>query len=93
MKKTTKIIIILVFCLLVALNIIFIVEDWQFPIKYMICGANYENCFVSAKFKNVLDCENKVEMGNWYCDQTNPDNIQCRVPKTGESFATSFCTK
>jgi len=94
MKKTTKIIIILVFCLSVALNIIFITKDGgdlQFPIKYTICDKNYEGCFISAKFKDVQSCQLQVEKGSWYCDQTNPDNIQCRVPKPGESFATSFC--
>ncbi len=93
MKKIIKIIIILIFCLSVVLNIILIVKDWQFPIKYMVCDLNYENCFVSARFKNVLDCEIKVEMGNWYCDQTNPNNIQCRVSELGEGVTNSFCTK
>lgn len=96
MNKITKIILISVLCLSIVLNIIFIIKDnkdSQFPMKYTICDENYERCFVSAKFKDAQSCQLQVEKGSWYCDETDPNNIQCRVPEPGESFATSFCTE
>lgn len=88
-----KIIIIIIIAVLLASNVFFIVRELQFSIKYMVCDVGYANCFVSARFQDVANCQIEVERGSWYCDSTNPENIQCRVAKPNESFASAYCTK
>jgi len=88
-----KQIIMLVIAISVVLNIFLLTKTETFPIKYEVCEQGYTNCFVNARFKDMYSCQREVEKGNWYCDETDPNNIQCRVPKPGESFASALCTK
>ena len=65
-----------------------------FGIKYIICSKEpYNDCFLQAVFKDEASCQRAVEKGSWYCDESNPNNIRCRVPKPAESFATSYCSE
>jgi hypothetical protein len=89
----TKILTITIMVILLFSNIFFVIKSLQFPIKEMICNIGYTDCFVSARFKDVADCQVAVEMGSWYCDSTNPDDIQCRAAKPNEASAKAYCTK
>lgn len=62
---------------------------FQFPVEYLICSSAYTDCFVSAKFKNLNDCESANEMGGWLCDATNPNDIKCKV--SVNSVAVGYC--
>jgi hypothetical protein len=81
-------IIILIVVFLTLTTLIFI-EKFRFPVKYIICDSAYSGCFVSAKFQNMRICQNEVERGNWLCDESNPQNIQCHVSLG--STVVSYC--
>ena len=74
-------------------NIFFIAKEREFPIKKMNCRAGYTDCSVVARFKDMDSCYFSVKTSSWYCDSTNPDNIQCRAAKPGETIATEYCTE
>lgn len=84
---------IILLILVMVFSAFFIIQNQRFPVKYKICDTSYEDCSVSAKFKDFNSCERAKEMGNWYCNSVDKNNISCREPKAGESFAASVCTK
>ena len=81
-------IIILIVVFLTLTTLIF-VEKFRFPVKYIICDSVYSDCFVSAKFQNMRICQNEVERGNWLCDESNQQNIQCKV--STDATTVSYC--
>lgn len=89
MKKIKNISIIIVFIVLISLYTSSLIRESKFSIDYMICGLGFGDCFVAAKFDDMLSCQIAVEKGNWLCDQTDPQNIKCRVGT--DSIATSYC--
>lgn len=88
MNKTN---LILIFALILVTG--FYAYSWyknsQFPVEYLICGQTYTDCFVSAKFKNLRDCEVAKEMGNWLCDWSDLNDIKCKV--STNSSAVGLC--
>ncbi len=65
-------------------------ENAKFPVEGVICSMGYNDCFVSARYQNMIDCESANEMGNWLCDsRTDPNNITCKPAK--DSAVRSYC--
>lgn len=65
-------------------------QNSRVPVDYFVCNTNYEECFLSARYKTMADCEVAKEKGNWLCDHvTDPNNIPCKPAVT--SFARSYC--
>jgi len=80
---------LIVVILLASSFVLILIKDTKFPVDYIICNSDYTGCFVDAKFPNMVSCQRQVETGNWRCDETNPDNIKCKVEKS--SMAVSYC--
>lgn len=65
-------------------------KNQQFSVEYTICSSGYKDCFVSAKYKDINDCESVREMGNWRCDSlTDPNNVICKPAV--DSLVVSYC--
>lgn len=62
-------------------------ELFRFPVSYMVCAADYSDCFVAAKFDDMSSCQSWVERGGWYCDSTDSSNIQCVDADSEIAFA------
>jgi len=48
-----------------------------------------ENCFTSAKYKDMDSCQRAVETGNWRRDSRDPNNIKCKV--STDLLAKGYC--
>lgn len=94
MKKiftSKKILISFVLILLFALSAYGLYIKVVYPIDYLVCNEMYEECFKSAKFQNMQDCEIHKKMSGWLCDQTNPDDIRCKEQDESDSIARGVC--
>lgn len=88
MRKTLSVL-IPVIILVTSLCVYLWYKNSQFPIEYVICGPSYTNCFVSAKLRNLIDCESTKEMGDWLCDSSDPKDIKCK--SAINSSTVSYC--
>ncbi len=63
------------------------------PVRYLICDAVGNKCFVVARFKDLETCEGFKAKDAAYCDSVSvPGKIICDTTKKS-SISTSFCTK
>lgn len=63
----------------------------NFSTKLLLCDKSNGSCETIAQFKNFETCERMNEKWGWFCDQTDPNKIACRV---GEGvLAFSYCKK
>lgn len=83
----------IILIIIIVFGIFFVIQSQRFPVKYKICDTLYQDCSVDAKFKDFRSCEKAKEMGNWYCNSEDKNNISCREAKAGESSVVSVCTK
>ncbi len=89
MKVTEIKILRIALTVFVITSIYFGYKHYQFPVEYVICSDVYEDCFASARFTDMRACQRAREAGNWLCDSTDPNNIQCKVSK--DSTAVGYC--
>jgi hypothetical protein len=54
-------------------------QMFAFPVKYVSCNASHENCSVRARFNTIDHCKRIEERANWYCNDTDKQNITCKV--------------
>ena len=61
---------------LIALSIILAIstayfwpQTFAFPVKYVICDALHQHCFVHARFKTKDDCKVAEKRSSLYCDE------------------------
>ena len=63
------------------------------PIRLLVCGGLGNDCFVSARFKELKSCEFYKEFGGAHCDHNStPGKIICDT-STKSKTSTAFCTK
>lgn len=86
-----KIITLVILLFLLVLSVLFIVEKFRFPVKYVICSDTFDNCFTSAKFKDMRSCQYAAETGNWLCNKTDRENITCKPAH--DSGARGLCSQ
>ncbi len=79
----------IILILSLSFSVFIFIEDRKFPVDYIICDSNYTDCFISAKFSNMRDCQIAAEMGDWLCDKSDANNITCRV--SNNSIASGYC--
>ena len=63
------------------------------PIRYLVCDAFGNECFVVARFKNLETCEGFKAKDRAYCDSVSvPGKMICDTTRESK-ISTSFCTK
>lgn len=88
-EKYKKIIFIISFVVFLGLSILFLVENFRFPIRYVICDSSYTDCSVFAKFPNMQACQREVKRGKWLCDESSPEDIRCKIAT--HTTVASYC--
>jgi len=62
------------------------------PIRYVICNSHGTNCFVSARFSDLKNCELHKEVNGALCDRTSSKGrIVCNTAHRSE-LTSSYCT-
>ena len=62
------------------------------PAKYVICSAGEQNCFISARFKDLDSCQSHKNWSEMLCDsRTQPGVMLCRKD-SAPSIAVAYCT-
>lgn len=85
--KLVKLIVIVV--AVIAVATLYLIEKFNFPVTYNVCGLGYQDCNVVAKFDNRDSCEMVLEREGWLCDRADKNNITC---KDNMSFiSTAYC--
>lgn len=67
--------------------------DDKTPVRYVICGANETNCFVSARFAKMDSCERHKKWSEMLCDSdTKPGMMICTQPSPDKEVSFAYCT-
>ena len=62
------------------------------PVKYVICSQGEQNCFVSARFKDLDSCNNHKAWADMLCDkQSSPGKMICTTD-TQPQIGVAYCT-
>ena len=62
------------------------------PVRYVLCAAGEQNCFVSARFKDFAACESHKAWAEMLCDSmSNPGAMVCKKD-TRPQLAFAYCT-
>lgn len=62
------------------------------PVRFLNCDSLGNECFVSARFKDLDSCERYKVFNTAYCDYVSiPGKISCDTTRT--NYSKSFCTK
>jgi hypothetical protein len=62
------------------------------PVKYVICSAGEQNCFISARFKDLDSCQSHKNWSEMLCDsRSRPNEMLCRKDP-GPAIGMAYCT-
>jgi len=92
MNKKTKIVLIAFFLLLGVLGVLYassLISQSKFPVSLFICDPDYTHCSTLAKFDEMFFCQSAAEKSGWVCDDSNKNDIRCRVGDNAISI--SYC--
>jgi hypothetical protein len=63
------------------------------PVKYLICGSMGEDCFVTARYQTLRDCEYALRLNSALCDSVSvPGKITCVRDDKPSTISSSYCT-
>jgi len=63
------------------------------PYRYVVCSVGDTGCFVTARFKDLSECEEYREREEMYCDSVStPGQITCRKESSQHRIAVAYCT-
>ena len=89
MKKFHSIIIIALIVLVVIFATLLLLNRNKFTTNLLLCDKSNGSCQSIAKFNDFKTCERFNEKWGWICEESNPNNIVCRVEEGVISF--SYC--
>jgi hypothetical protein len=89
MKTELKLMLVILFTVIAYLAISYFSEKNKYPVSYKVCGLNYQDCEIVAKFKNRYNCERTNQMDGWYCDETDKNHIVCQ--EKASDISSGYC--
>lgn len=62
------------------------------PVRYVLCAAGEQSCFVSARFKDFAACESHKAWAEMLCDSMSTPGAMVCKKDTQPQLAFAYCT-